>query len=227
MYWYISTSKDWVALGAHVQEGYGSCLCLSVKSNLTSGACVHPKILSRTQCATEVKNLCFFFWNCSITEIEHSVHWRPYVQLAIFLRKVHVYYSIYHVVVDCSGGTEERVGHELSFMSCYWSWLQTRSAHNGMNSWHRGFCTLVHLFCGYWVMLLQEEDEEHGQNVEIIFCTSYITTQPTGYFFTYSSPWYHEKWNQLQIESENDLVWFSMGIDHSNPYTTVLCDTGI
>ena len=38
------------------------------------------------------------------------------------------------------------------------------------------------------------------------------------------------KVNQLQIESENEecpYIWFSMGIDHSNPYihsTTVLCD---
>ena len=37
-------------------------------------------------------------------------------------------------------------------------------------------------------------------------------------------------YNQLQIESENEeypYIWFSMGIDHSNPYihsTTILCD---
>ena len=37
--------------------------------------------------------------------------------------------------------------------------------------------------------------------------------------------------NQPQIESENEeypYIWFSMGIDHSNPYihsTTILCDT--
>ena len=51
-------------------------------------------------------------------------------------------------------------------------------------------------------------------------------------FFTHSLPWYHYKWNQLQIKSENEqnpYIWFSMGIDHSNPYihsTTVLCDYG-
>ena len=31
-------------------------------------------------------------------------------------------------------------------MSCHWSCLQARSVHNGMNSWHGGFCTLVHSF---------------------------------------------------------------------------------
>ena len=37
-------------------------------------------------------------------------------------------------------------------------------------------------------------------------------------------------WNELQIEIEYPYIWFSMGIDHSNPYihsTTVLCDIAI
>ena len=35
---------DYLTLGAHVQEGYCSlCVCLSVKSHLTSGAPVCPK----------------------------------------------------------------------------------------------------------------------------------------------------------------------------------------
>ena len=56
----------------------------------------------------------------------------------------------------------------------------------------------------------------------------YISDQPIfvyWLFFTHSSLWHH----QLQIESENEQIpsiWFSMGIDHSNPFihsTTLLC----
>ena len=44
----------------HAQEGYGSWVCVSVKSHLTSGASVHPEILSRTQQTTEVKEFVGF-----------------------------------------------------------------------------------------------------------------------------------------------------------------------
>ena len=35
---------------------------------------------------------------------------------------------------------------DLSFVSCHWSCLQARSAHNGMTSWREGFCTFISSF---------------------------------------------------------------------------------
>ena len=67
-------------------------------------------------------------------------------------------------------------------------------------------------------MVTFNNEEEHGQRVEIQIFTS-----------QHNQFWYN---GYFQIESENEqnpYIWFSIGIDHSNPYihsTTVLCDNG-
>ena len=75
-----------------------------------------------------------------------------------------------------------------------------------------------------------------------IVCTYYITAQQTFVYITsqhnkflytgYFSHILHLDIKSTSIESENEqnpynIIWFSMGIDHSNPYihsTIVLCD---
>ena len=104
------------------------CLCvclLHCKSHLTSGVSVYPQNSVKYSTGNRGQK-------CVLKPLQHSLYWKPYVQSAIFLRKAHVHYSIYHVVSGLCG------------VSCV-SWVAIdQSVYNSMNSWHRGFCTLVH-----------------------------------------------------------------------------------
>ena len=130
-------------------------MCVSVKSHLTSGAPVFPEnTVMYSGVQRRSKKICGF----SLKPLHYQDPALPPLKAIRTVghfptESMHEHYStccIYHVAVDRSshfflcGGAKKIVGHELSFVSCHWSCLQARSVHNGMKSWHGGFCTLVH-----------------------------------------------------------------------------------
>ena len=114
----LKSNQGYIAfasIGVHVLEGYGSWVCVSVKSHLTSRASASPENTQRVQIFEGFSPKPLHFRDCGIYAMERSgsvmeyqyqmqgvmwfefsLHWKLY---APFLRKAYMY-IISHVVVD-------------------------------------------------------------------------------------------------------------------------------
>ena len=65
-----------LTLGAHAQEGYCSCVCVSVKSHLTSGASVCPENTVTYLAGNGGRKICGDFSETAVAEIYCFLHCR-------------------------------------------------------------------------------------------------------------------------------------------------------
>ena len=107
-----------------------------VESHLTSGASVRPENTVTYSAGNGGQKICVVFSETAPLQRSSTALFKAIHAVGHFpAESMHAYLP--HVQVAC-------VDHELSFVSCHWSCFQAKSVHNGMNSWRRGFCTLVH-----------------------------------------------------------------------------------
>ena len=80
---------SWITQGIPMQQLICCCFYhfLSTKHSLSQPSlCVtvpHDMLAHRQQRSQYLR-----FWNCCVAKIQYSLHWKPYVQSAIFLRRI-------------------------------------------------------------------------------------------------------------------------------------------